>query len=105
MRNEDIIKHLMNIKDGCLSSCEKAAVTGAIDIVSDYDKAAALSGRLTADYETGKQPVKMGENYFACPRCGKRTGYNHTHCHWCGQLMIGGREHGNSRRFHSRGKS
>lgn len=47
MRNEDIIKHLMNIKDGCLSSCEKAAVTGAIDIVSDYDKAAALSGRLT----------------------------------------------------------
>lgn len=38
MRNEDIIKHLMNIKDGCLSSCEKAAVTGAIDIVSDYDK-------------------------------------------------------------------
>ena len=88
MRDEDIIKHLMNIKDGCLSSCEKAAVAGAIDIVSDYDKAAALSGRLTADYETGKQPVKMGENYFACPRCGKRTGYNHTHCHWCGQLMI-----------------
>lgn len=38
MRNEDIIKHLMNIKDGCLSSCEKAAVAGAIDIVSDYDK-------------------------------------------------------------------
>lgn len=57
----------MNIKDGCLSSCEKAAVAGAIDIVSDYDKAATLSGRLTADYETGKQPVKMGENYFACP--------------------------------------
>lgn len=63
MRNEDIIKHLMNIRDECLSSCEKAAVTEAIDIVNDYDKAAALSGRLTADYETGKQPVKMGENY------------------------------------------
>ena len=28
---------------------EKAAVTEAIDIVSDYDKAAELSGRLTAD--------------------------------------------------------
>lgn len=42
MRNEDIIKHLMNIRDECLSSCEKAAVTEAIDIVNDYDKAAAL---------------------------------------------------------------
>lgn len=81
MTNEDIIKYLMDIKDKQLSACELAAIEDAIDIISDYDKAAALSGRLTADYETGKQPVKMGENYFACPRCGKRTGYNHTHCH------------------------
>lgn len=87
MRNEDIIKHLMNIRDGCLSPCEKAAVTGAIDIVSDYDKAAELSGRLTADYETAKPPEKMGASYFICPRCKKRTYYKHMHCHWCGQLM------------------
>lgn len=66
MRNEDIIKHLMNIRDGCLSPCEKAAVTEAIDIVNDYDKAATLSGRLTTDYETSKPAVKMGENYFTC---------------------------------------
>lgn len=58
MRNEDIIKHLMNIyRDECLSSCEKAAITGAIDIVSDYDKATELPGRLTADYENGKPVV------------------------------------------------
>ncbi len=54
MTNEDIIKYLMDIKDKQLSACELAAIEDAIDIISDYDKAAALSGRLTADYETGK---------------------------------------------------
>lgn len=88
MRNEDIIKHLMNIRDECLSSCEKAAVTEAIDIVSDYDKAATLSGRLTADYETSKPVVKIDENYFVCPRCGKGIGYKQRYCRLCGQSMI-----------------
>ena len=88
MTNEDIIKYLMDIKDKQLSACELAAVENAIDIISDYDKAAQLSGRLTSEYETAIKAVRMGENYFACPRCGKRVAYNHTHCHWCGQLMI-----------------
>jgi len=89
VRNEDIIKHLMNIyRDECLSPCEKAAITGAIDIVSDYDKAAELPGRLTADYENGKPVVKIDENYFTCPRCGKGIGYKQRYCHLCGQLMI-----------------
>lgn len=59
MTNEDIIKYLMDIKDKQLSACELAAI----------------------------KAVKMGENYFACPRCGKRVAYRHTHCHWCGQKM------------------
>ncbi len=105
MRNEDIIKHLMNIRDGCLSSCEKAAVTGAIDIVSDYDKAAALSARLTADYETAKPPVKMGENYLACPRCGKKNRIQ-THAlplvRTANDMEV---THGNNRSIHSRGKN
>lgn len=87
MTNEDILKYLMDIKDKQLSACELAAVEGAIDIISDYDRAAKLSGRLTSEYETAIKAVRLGENYFACPRCGKRVAYRHTHCHWCGQKM------------------
>ncbi len=45
MRNEDIIKHLMNIKDGCLSSCEKAAVAGAIDICERLRQSSGTLGK------------------------------------------------------------
>lgn len=78
MTNEDILKYLMDIKDKQLSACELAAVEGAIDIISDYDRAAKLSGRLTSEYETAIKAVRLGENYFACPRCGKRVAYTDT---------------------------
>lgn len=42
MTNEDIIKYLMDIKDKQLSACELAAIEDAINIISDYDKAAQL---------------------------------------------------------------
>lgn len=25
---------------------------------------------------------------YCCPACGKRIQHRHTHCHWCGKLVV-----------------
>lgn len=38
-------------------------------------------------YETAK-PVLRANGIYMCPACHKRTGINHSHCHWCGQKLL-----------------
>lgn len=58
----------------------------AMDIISDYEKMTSDSSRMIKHYETSDKPIRRS-GVWCCPNCGKRTQYNHTHCHWCGKKI------------------
>lgn len=63
------------------------ALTEAIDIISDYEKATAQTAELIQKYEQPAMAVRRAAGLYTCPLCGKRTQVGHTHCHWCGQRL------------------
>ena len=62
------------------------ALQESMDIISDYEKVIENSNRMMQHYETKAKPVRR-DGVWCCPECGKRTSYNHSHCHWCGKKL------------------
>ena len=46
-------------------------------------------GSLHAKYEVPSQPVKK-DGVWHCPECNHRVDPHHSHCHWCGNKLLGG---------------
>lgn len=63
------------------------ALDEAIDIIADYEKAAAQTAELIERYEKPEMAIKRQAGIYTCPFCGKRTQVGHTHCHWCGKKL------------------
>ena len=91
------------------------AISEALDIIADYEKATAQTAEMTKRYEMPEMAIKRQAGIYTCPLCGKRTQVGHTHCHWCGKKLSwdseayadrdyphmstkGGKRHGNTRR-------
>lgn len=55
-------------------------------ILQDYHDLAHQHSKMLADFCYEEKPVSRN-GIWLCPKCGKRTQYNHTHCHWCGKKM------------------
>lgn len=64
------------------------ALQEAIDIVSDYEKAAKQASEVIQKYEFAEPVIERGEDIYVCPVCGKRSQPGHTHCHWCGKKLL-----------------
>jgi hypothetical protein len=80
-------------KDGQLAGMEALnLVHEAMDIVSDYEQAAAQTAYLIQKYETAEMAVRKAAGIYTCPECGKRAQPGHTHCHWCGKKLSWDRE-------------
>lgn len=78
-------------KDVEMAERIEEALTQAMDIVYDYQSMADEHKRMVEKYETEAPVIKRGMDFYCCPACGKRTSRNHTHCHWCGKKLGGGK--------------
>lgn len=67
------------------------ALTEAADIVADYSKATAQASEMSQKYEQPAMAIRRAAGLYTCPLCGKRTQVGHTHCHWCGEALLGQR--------------
>lgn len=66
------------------------AITEALDIIFDYEKATAQTAELLQKYEAPKNAIMRGNGNFAtwqCPDCQQFIGYGNEHCHWCGRKL------------------
>ena len=63
------------------------ALQEAIDIIYDYEKATEQAKELIQKYEVAEIVIQRETDVYVCPVCGRRTGYNHSHCHWCGKKL------------------
>ena len=78
----------MAVLEKCVPWGEYAAnIQEAMDIISDYEKVVADLNRMAQRYEIAKTARRADAGIYMCPECGKRTYYNHTHCHRCGQKL------------------
>ena len=64
-----------------------SALTQAMDIIHDYEAMAKHNREMIEKYEKEQPVIKRGVDFYQCPACGKRTGRNHSHCHWCGKKL------------------
>ncbi len=64
------------------------------DILFDYVNQERQFLRLMEKYEKESPAIIKDVGFFQCPACRKRTGRNHTHCHWCGKKIGWGRRLG-----------
>lgn len=98
-----IIKQLENLQEHCQSMAapkdsseiwgnDVAALSEAIDIISDYEKATEQTASLVMKYETAGMAIKKAAGVYVCPDCGKRAQPGHTHCHWCGKKLTWDRD-------------
>lgn len=83
-----LIYQLERICQMCSEEENIKAITEAIDIIADYEKATAQTAELTLRYEMPERAIKRQAGLYICPSCGKRTQSGHTHCHWCGKKLI-----------------
>lgn len=93
---QNIIKQLGNLKDHCSEMAKDGdapwekdvvALQEAMDIIHDYEAMAKHNREMTEKYEKEQPVIKRGMDFYQCPACGKRTGRNHSHCHWCGKKL------------------
>lgn len=57
------------------------------DLFFDYNAAATTNETLYKKFLTGTPAIRVREGLWLCPNCKKRTGFNHSHCHWCGKKL------------------
>lgn len=57
------------------------------DLFFDYNAAATTNETLYKKFLTGTPAIRVREGLWVCPNCKKRTGFNHSHCHWCGKKL------------------
>lgn len=72
-----------------VKALQKAGVNDAeqvADLLHDYDLLAKQYQAMHEQYEVPKTATHK-DGVWHCPRCHKRVGVNHTHCHWCGQKI------------------
>lgn len=85
MDYDALIKKLDDLKDRCETE-EVAAIQEAMDIISDYEKAAVNEAMMSRHYEKADKPIyKCG--VWVCPACVKKIPYHHSYCHWCGKKV------------------
>ena len=63
------------------------ALQKAIDIISNYERATKQTADILQRYEFAEPVIQRDTDIYVCPRCGKRAGENHSHCHWCGKKL------------------
>ena len=54
--------------------------------LQDYHDLAQQYGDMLTKFCYEAKPIKRN-GVWCCPECGKRTSYNHSHCHWCGKKL------------------
>lgn len=86
---EIFTEKILNDDPSTVEQAEKieAAITQAMDIIFDYKTMADAYTQMMTKYEKEQPVIKRGMDFYQCPACGKRTGRNHSHCHWCGKKL------------------
>lgn len=89
MDYQKLIEHLKHMQ---IDIKDAPALTEAIYIISDYEKATAQTSEMIERYEKAEMAVRRQAGLYTCPMCGKRAIPGHTHCHWCGKKMMWDRD-------------
>lgn len=89
MDYQKLIEHLKHMQ---IDIKDAPAVTEAIYIISDYEKATAQTSEMIERYEKAEMAVRRQAGLYTCPMCGKRAIPGHTHCHWCGKRLMWDRD-------------
>lgn len=95
MDYKKIIDQLEGIRERSRNTAnenEIDALTEAIDIIADYEKATAQNAEMLQRYELPEMAIRRQAGIYTCPLCGKRAQPGHTHCHWCGKKLTWNRE-------------
>ena len=83
------IEDITKASEELAEAFNKAGITAAdmADAIQDYAALGKEYGKLVMHFKQEKRPVHLGDGKWACPKCGARIAFHHSHCHRCGQLI------------------